>query len=312
MNTYNKYIKNIQSKKYKSILNIFNNQRKRKMSIFSRFIFLSNQIDTNLKDNTEKLNKLLSDIKKVQNIYFKELLLLKLNLKYKRNDLFVINSVVKLLNIRKIFFVLNPLPFEKKIVLTEFLRRSLVELKPILNKKLVFLFKSQCNLLYPTLNIQTVDYSLNDLRDMANSSIDGIPNAQLWVQILKDRVSSKELKLYINKYFENMSLDENISNSYLLLNYLDHIPLKIRNNFIKYFKNKSSDYSKIYLLEIMNNSNENIVSNQILKLKKPLSLYKRNFFKHLLKKSLAKEYALYNLIRLGDLDFNYLLWLTIE
>ncbi len=150
-----------------------------------------------------------------------------------------------------------------------------------------------------------LNWTLQEIRKVAESKVYGHNLTGLWIPILKKRVSRSELV----KYYKKVLTEENIIRfpKKVLWIIMDYVPdnKTIKQKIVKVIssmRNSVDPYLKELYIRL---HDKDKVSEMFVKSlhKRPVFVLKRDFYRDLLKKNIAVEYAVYNLLMLGDLSY---------
>lgn len=210
------------------------------------------------------------------------------------------NPRLKLGELYKSYFVKLDLMIKNKKILHSLLRKIMINGKG----SLADFISSEFD----------VDLDESDVEEWIKSNIYGKPFAGAWIRYFIKSKSEIFIfdKLLKSNYFENLS-DGNIEDLWILehgINIPKAQQTKVRDLVIKLFDTGTLYYKDIFF-RVMENANvKRLVSEKRPEFKKPLFALKRNFFLELLEKSIGVEYAIYNLLKMGDGDLTYLKYLN--
>ena len=158
----------------------------------------------------------------------------------------------------------------------------------------------------------SIDLSLNQIREMTSSPIYGRGIPSLWFPILYKRTNITEAERFLDhtSFYQQLSNDE-VHSLWLFENYF---PFKKQHRKIiieRYLKLRDSERPYLKDMFFRLQQNDDIKSALISidkKYRRPLILEKRKFYKSMLQQRDSFPYAIYQLIKLGDLDASYILW----
>lgn len=148
------------------------------------------------------------------------------------------------------------------------------------------------------------------IRKMSSSFNYGRPYPALWFPLLKHHFGVELAEEYLeNSDFYTQLKKENFASMWILT---DYFPANKKNReilwsaFQKLRKIKMPYYEDLVYRLMNNDAFRLFVIQQDAKFQKPIFLEKRKHYKNLLNRGYAIDYALYNLMLLGDYNSNYI------
>jgi len=158
-------------------------------------------------------------------------------------------------------------------------------------------------------------WSLFEMRKMAASMSYGRQFIGAWVMMLSKRVNDLEVHQYITRGLDPNILHYDSENFLWIFQRLSHLSDELKAYFEKLIienKKNKDDYFQYILINLMQNEVlSRIVMKNIPGFKKAQFQLKRNFYLKLLYNGVATDFAIYNLLQLGDRNEEYLWWLAI-
>lgn len=156
------------------------------------------------------------------------------------------------------------------------------------------------------------EWSLNELRKLSTSPWYGIRYPAFWFSQLQGRVTQSELTALVDQLLTKLPAPK--WNDYDLWVFSEWLPTNeaYRGQIVDAIT-KIKDRKEPYLQELIIRMAENSILRRILEKKeilnsKALFKLKRDFYLDLLEKGVQVDYALYQLVDIGDEDKNYLWW----
>ncbi len=158
-----------------------------------------------------------------------------------------------------------------------------------------------------------VDYSLQEIRNIIKSPNKGLRYPSVWFPLLYQRVNFAEAIEYLELSLNFLNLDEMLGEiMWLFQVYLprdEKIREKIISKLIEFEKSSSIKHRELYFRL---QENEKIRSILIKRgHTKPIFTQQRQFYRNLINNGHAVYYSLYRLLKLGDNQDAYFLWITI-
>lgn len=207
---------------------------------------------------------------------------------------------------------------EKKNKLYETINLSLRESGKIVSgqkEKLIFYSKVANYNDKSIKDFKNYSWTLEETRDLISQRDPVVSYMGYWKNILGNRVSRSELFQYLDQTMNTIYLlDFGLIDLWLLDFHFpndDHRRSVIKKHIQKLAFSKDY-YTRWILLELSKNSTiKGWLFEVDPEFSKPLFLLGRNFYKDLLNSGLASEFAIYNLMKLGDQDLEYLTWLSL-
>lgn len=133
----------------------------------------------------------------------------------------------------------------------------------------------------------------------------------VWSNWIEKFSSTEELKIYLEKgdIYKRV-----LSNPKYLATLMSFFPKENKKrkvlvlNYLKIQKSKDLYLKDLSLRLMLNKDFANELINKKIKFKKPTFIQKRNFYKKLLKENKAILYSVYNLLKIGDVKQEYLIY----
>lgn len=180
------------------------------------------------------------------------------------------------------------------------------------DKKITQLFlhyievQSESSLYKEIIEKKGLNWSLQQMRNLAKDYTTGIKNLGFWFYMLGKRAFKQEALTYLNDYFNDSYFKTNLSDYAWLLQYNRPSGPEFRAKLYKsvvdhHFKGGPySQYLLIRLLEVQEIKDELIKRNRAYQ--RPTFIQKRNYFRNLIKRDKYLDFAIYQLYLLGDRD----------
>lgn len=158
-------------------------------------------------------------------------------------------------------------------------------------------------------------WSLSQIRSIAKSKTHGYKYIFFWYKMLHNRSRDAEANSYIDSFISVKQIEK--AGSSLLPLFIHYLPRDKKKrktiiNVIRRIINSTDNYQQYILLQLLKNKSiKQALLKRSSKFNKTIFQLERTFYRKMLKNADSMEFALYNLIRLGDVTDDMLWWIIL-